>query len=145
VGDRSGLSKDSTSGEAVDRATLELPGVQQDLVLAIAETGTPTVIVILNGRPPVLTEIVDQVSALLLAWLPAQEGGNAIADVIFGDVAPGGKLPVTLPRHVGQVPIYYAHKPSGGRSHWHGEYRDMSTTPLYPFGYGLSYTTFDYS
>lgn len=144
VGDRSGLGLDSTSGEAVDRATLELPGVQQDLVLAVAETRTPTVVVALNGRPPVLTEIVSAVDAIMLGWFPAQEGGKAIAEVLFGDVNPAGRLPMTLPRHVGQVPIFYNHKPSGGRSHWHGNYIDMSVKPLYAFGYGLSYTTFEY-
>jgi beta-glucosidase len=145
VGDISGLSLGSTSGEAIDRATLELPGLQQQLVLQVAETGTPTIVIVLNGRPPVLTEIADKVNALLLGWLPAQEGGNGIADVLFGDVNPAGRLPITLPRHVGQVPTYYAHKPSGGRSHWFGDYADMPTKPLYPFGYGLSYTQFEYS
>lgn len=144
VGDQSGLGTDSTSGEAVDRTTLTLPGVQQDLVLAIAQTQTPTVVVSLNGRPPVLTDIVEHVAAILLGWLSAQEGGQAIAEVLFGDLTPGGKLPITLLRHVGQVPAYYNHKPSGGRSHWHEHYVDMSVKPLYPFGYGLSYTTFEY-
>jgi beta-glucosidase len=145
VGDISGLGIGATTGEAIDRATLELAGVQQDLILAIAETKTPTVVVALNGRPPVLTEIVDKVDAILLGWLPAQEGGTAIAQVLFGDVNPGGRLPVSLPRHVGQVPVYYNHKPSGGRSHWYGDYADMSTKPLFPFGFGLSYTQFEYS
>jgi len=145
VGDISGLSLGSTSGEAIDSATLALPGLQQKLVLAVAETGTPTIVIVLNGRPLVLTEIAEKVNALMLGWLPAQEGGHAIAGVLFGDINPAGRLPVTLPRHVGQVPIYYAHKPSGGRSHWHGDYADMSAKPLYPFGYGLSYTQFDYS
>lgn len=145
VGDISGLSLGSTSGEAIDRATLELPGLQQKLVLAVAETGTPTIVIVLNGRPPVLTDIAEKVNALLLGWLPAQEGGNAIAQILFGDANPAGRLPITLPRHVGQVPIYHGHKPSGGRSHWFGDYADMSTKPLYPFGYGLSYTQFEYS
>ncbi|MCU0481666.1 MAG: glycoside hydrolase family 3 C-terminal domain-containing protein [Anaerolineae bacterium] len=145
VGDISGLALGCSSGEAIDSATLELPGLQKQLVLAVAETGTPTIVVVLNGRPLVLTDIAEKVDALLLGWLPAQEGGSAIASVLFGDVNPAGRLPVTLPRHVGQVPIYYGHKPSGGRSHWHGNYADMPTTPLYPFGYGLSYTQFEYS
>ena len=144
VGDISGLGLGSTSGEAIDRATLELPGVQQELILAVAETGTPTVVVALSGRPPVLTDLVDHVDALLMGWLPAQEGGQAIAEILFGDVNPGGKLPLSLPRHVGQVPVYYNHKPSGARSHWHGDYADMSTKPLFPFGFGQSYTTFEY-
>lgn len=145
VGDISGLGKGSTSGEAIDRATLELPGVQQELVLQVAATGTPTVVVLMNGRPPVLTDIVDNVQAIMQTWLPAQEGGHGIADVLFGDVNPAGKLPVTLPRHVGQVPLYYNHKISGGRSHWYGDYADVPTTPLFHFGFGLSYTTFAYS
>jgi beta-glucosidase len=144
VGDRSGLGGDSTTGEAIDRATLELPGVQQELVLAVAATGIPTIVVCLCGRPPMLTDIVDSVSAILIGWVPAQEGGAAIANILFGDATPGGKLPISLPRHVGQVPVYYGHKPSGGRSHWHGDYMDMSTKPLFAFGYGLSYTTFGY-
>lgn len=144
VGDMSGLGLGNTSGESIDSATLELPGLQKQLILAVAETGTPTVVVVLNGRPFVFTEIVDKVNALLLGWLPAQEGGNGIADVLFGDVSPAGRLPVTLPRHVGQVPVYYGHKPSGGRSNWHVDYADMPTKPLYPFGYGLSYTQFEY-
>lgn len=145
VGDLSGLGLGHTSGEAIDRAKLELPGVQQELILAIAETDTPTVVVVLNGRPPVLTEVMEQVNALMLGWLPAEQGGQAIAQIIFGDVNPAGRLPLSLPRHVGQVPTYYNHKPSGGRSHWYADYADMPVKPLFPFGYGLSYTTFDYS
>ena len=114
-------------------------------MLAIAETATPTIVISLNSRPPVLTEVAETVDALLLGWLPAETGGEAIANVLFGDTNPGGKLPVTLPRHVGQVPTFYGHKPSGGRSHWHGNYADLNVKPLYPFGYGLSYTTFEYS
>jgi beta-glucosidase len=145
VGDISGLGKGSTSGEAIDRATLELPGVQQQLIEAIAQTGVRTVVVLMNGRPPALTSLIDQIPAILEAWLPAEEGGSAIANVLFGEVNPGGKLPVSFPRHVGQVPVYYNHKPSGQRSHWHGEYADMSTRPLFAFGHGLSYTEFSYS
>lgn len=145
VGDRSGLRQGATSGEAIDRATLELPGVQQDLVQAIAATGTPVVLVLFNGRPPVLTAINDQIAAILEGWLPAEQGGNGVVDVLFGDVNPGGKLPVSFPRSVGQIPLYYNHKPSGGRSHWHGSYIDELTTPLYPFGHGLSYTSFEFA
>ncbi len=144
VGDLSGMGLGATSGEAIDRATLELPGVQQQLVEAIHATGTPTVVVLMNGRSPALTAINDTIPAILEAWLPAQEGGSAIARVLFGDVNPGGKLPVSFPRAAGQLPMYYNHKPSGQRSHWHGEYADMSPKPLYPFGHGLSYTTFAY-
>jgi len=82
---------------------------------------------------------------VLEVWLPGEEGGNAVADILFGDACPGGKLPISFPRAVGQVPVYYNHKPSGGRSHWKGNYIDLSTQPLYPFGYGLSYTRFEYA
>ncbi len=145
VGGRSGLTHQSTDGEAVDRATLDLPGVQQQLVEAVAATGKPVVVVLINGRPLALPWIAEHIPAVIEAWLPGEEGGSAVADVLFGDVNPAGRLPVTLPRAVGQVPLYYNHKPSGGRSHWYGDYVDMSTKPLYPFGHGLSYTTFDYA
>ncbi|MEZ4768634.1 MAG: glycoside hydrolase family 3 N-terminal domain-containing protein [Caldilineales bacterium] len=142
VGDKSGLTDDCTSGEARDRADLGLPGVQQELVEAVVATGTPTVVVLVNGRPLSITWIAEHVPAILEAWLPGEEGGPAIADVLFGDANPGGKLPMTFPRSVGQVPIYYGHKPSGGRSHWKTTYVDESNQPLFPFGFGLSYTTF---
>jgi beta-glucosidase len=145
VGGKSGLGKDCTTGESIDRATLGLPGVQQQLVEAIHATRTPTVVVLLNGRPLSIPWIDEHVSAIVEAWLPAQEGGNAIARVLFGQVNPGGKLPVSVPRHEGQVPVYYNHKPSGGRTHWHGDYIDSPVAPLYPFGHGLSYTKFTYS
>ena len=145
VGDVSGLGEESTSGEAVDRATLGLAGVQQELVERIYASGTPTIVVLTNGRPPAIPWIADKIPAILQGWLPGQEGGSAIARVLFGDVNPAGRLPVTNPRSVGQVPIYYNHKPSGSRSHWHGEYRDESSKPLWAFGHGLSYTQFTYS
>ncbi len=145
IGDKSGLAAGCTCGESLDSATLELPGVQQQLVEAVVATGVPTVVVLLSGRPYAIEWIADHVPVVLEAWLPAQEGGAAIADVLFGAVNPGGKLPVSFPRHVGQVPLYYNHKPSGGRTHWQGNYTDMSTTPLFAFGHGLSYTQFEYS
>lgn len=145
MGDKAGLTDDCTSGEARDRAVLDLPGVQQDLVKAIYETGTPVVLVLLTGRPVTLNWMADDVPAILEAWFPSEEGGPAVADVIFGDVNPSGKLPMTFPRTVGQVPIFYGHRPSGGKSMWKIDYVETSTQPLYPFGYGLSYTTFDYS
>jgi beta-glucosidase len=142
VGDKSGLTDECTSGEARDRAELGLPGVQQALVEAVIATGTPTVVVLVNGRPLALPWIARHAAAVVEAWLPGQAGGTAIAEVLFGDTNPGGKLPMTVPRSVGQVPIFYGHKPSGGRSHWKTTYVDLSNEPLYPFGYGLSYTTF---
>lgn len=142
VGDKAGLTDDCTSGEARDRAILDLPGVQADLVRAVYDTGTPVVLVLINGRPVSLNWIADEVPAILEAWFPAEEGANAVADVLFGDVNPGGKLPISFPRTVGQVPVYYGHRPSGGRSHWKVDYVETSVKPQYAFGYGLSYTTF---
>lgn len=145
VGGRSGLAPGSTCGESLDRADLGLPGVQQALVEAIHATGTPVVVVLLNGRPLAIPWITEHVPAIVEAWLPAQEGGNAVAQVLFGQYNPGGKLPMSFPRTVGQVPVYYNHKPSGGRTHWQGDYVDSSTSPLFAFGHGLSYTQFTYS
>jgi beta-glucosidase len=144
VGDKAGLTDDCTSGEARDRAVLTLPGVQSQLVKAIYDTGTPVVLVLVNGRPVTLEWIAESVPAIVEAWFPAEEGANAIADVLFGDVNPSGKLPITFPRAVGQIPIFYGHRPSGGRSNWKINYVETSAKPLYPFGYGLSYTQFEY-
>ncbi|MBE2195255.1 MAG: glycoside hydrolase family 3 C-terminal domain-containing protein [Anaerolinea sp.] len=147
VGDQSGLSKltGSTSGESIDSATLDLPGLQLDLIQTIYATGVPVVVVLLTGRPYNLSWLDEHIPAIIEAWFPAEQGGAAIADALMGKINPGGKLPMTFPRHVGQVPIFYAHKPSGGRSNWWGDYIDLSSKPLYPFGHGLSYTTFTYS
>jgi beta-glucosidase len=144
VGDRSGLAEGCTSGESIDRADLGLPGMQQALVEAVVATGTPVVVVLSNGRPPALPWIAAHVPAVLEAWLPGEEGGTAVADVLFGDCNPAGRLPISLPLTVGQVPVYYNHKPSGGRTHWKGDYVDASARPLFPFGYGLSFTRFEY-
>lgn len=145
VGDRSGLSLSATTGESRDRATLDLPGVQEALVEELYKTGKPLVIVLVNGRPFSIKWISEHANAIIEAWLPGEEGGHAVADVLFGDYNPSGKLPVSIPRTVGQVPVYYAHKPTGGRSNWHGDYVEESTKPLFPFGFGLSYTEFEYS
>jgi beta-glucosidase len=145
VGGKSGLVVDCTSGESRDRADLGLPGRQQELVERVVGAGGPVVVVLVNGRPLALPWIAEHVPAIVEAWLPGEEGGTAIADVLFGDVCPGGKLPISIPVDVGQVPVYYNHKPSGGRSQWHGDYVDMSSQPLFPFGHGLSYTSFEYS
>ncbi|HME68635.1 MAG TPA: glycoside hydrolase family 3 N-terminal domain-containing protein [Myxococcota bacterium] len=144
VGGRSGLVDGCTSGESIDRAELGLPGVQQALVEAVVRTGRPIVVVLVDGRPLALPWIAEHVGALVHAWLPGEEGGNAVADVLFGDVNPSGRLPICMPRSVGQLPVYYGHKPSGGRSHWKGSYADSPATPLFCFGHGLSYTHFDY-
>ena len=144
VGGKSGLTPDCTCGEFRDRADLGLPGVQGDLVRAIYETGTPTVVVLINGRPYAIPWIAEHIPAVVEAWLPGEEGGEAVADVLFGDYNPGGKLPITFPRAVGQIPTFYAHKPSGGRSFLYGDYVSLSAKPLFPFGYGLSYTRFEF-
>jgi beta-glucosidase len=130
-----------TGGEGNDRAELDLPGVQQQLLEAIYETGTPVVLVLINGRPLTIGWAAEHVPAILEAWYPGQEGGTAIADVLWGDYNPGGKLPITFPRTVGQLPLYYNYKPSG-RAY---DYVLTSGKPLFEFGYGLSYTRFEYS
>ncbi len=145
VGGRSGLLKEFTSGEMRDRAKLGLPGHQKKLVEAVLATGTPVILVLVNGRPYTLKKLAAKTAAILEAWLPGEEGGTAVADVLFGDYNPGGKLPMSFPEKIGQIPVYYAHKPTGGRSSAWVDYVDGSVQPTYPFGYGLSYTTFEYS
>lgn len=145
MGGKSGLMLDATSGESRDRTNLELPGVQLELVKEICDLGKPIVLVLINGRPLSITWESENISAIIEAWVPGEEGSAAVADVLFGKYNPGGRLPVSIPRNTGQIPIFYYHKPSGGRSHWTGNYVDESTKPLYPFGYGLSYTKFEYS
>lgn len=145
VGGKSGLTDECTCGESRDRAELGLPGVQQELVQAVYETGTPVVVILVDGRPLALPWIAEHIPAVLHAWLPGEEGANAVADVLFGDYNPAGRLPISVPQAVGQVPVYYNHKVSGGRSHWKGDYVELSTRPLYSFGHGLSYTHFAYS
>ena len=142
LGDKSGLTEESTSGESRDRASLELPGVQEDLLRAVLATGTPVVLVLVAGRP-YASPAHEQCAAVLLAWLPGEEGAAAIADTLLGDVNPGGKLPVSYPRSSGHIPVFYGHKATGGRSHPKVDYQDAPVSPLYPFGHGLSYTTFE--
>ncbi len=139
---------EALSGEAASRAFIGLPGDQELLVKAIHATGTPTVVVLMNGRPLTIPWIAEHIPAIIEAWQLGVESGNAIADVLFGDYNPGGKLPVTFPRSVGQVPIFYNHKNSGrppGADKYTSKYLDLPVTPQFPFGYGLSYTTFKYS
>ena len=136
------------SGETASRASLDLPGNQQHLLEAVVATGKPVVLVLLNGRPLNISWATEHVPAILEAWYPGTEGGNAIADILFGDANPEGKLPVSWPRTVGQVPIYYAHnlthQPENDKN-FTSRYLDVPTSPLYPFGYGLSYTQFAFS
>ncbi|MDX6443468.1 MAG: beta-glucosidase [Blastocatellia bacterium] len=137
------------SGEAASRASLDLPGRQLDLVKAVQATGKPVVVVLMNGRPLTINWIAENTPAILETWFGGTQAGNAIADVLFGDVNPGGKLPVTFPRAVGQEPLYYNHmntgRPSDASNKYSSKYLDVSWTPLFPFGYGLSYTQFQLS
>ena len=139
------------SGESSSRTDIGIPQVQKDLLNALLKTGKPVVLVLFAGRPMVLTEENKNVPAILNCWFAGSEAGNAIADVLFGDVNPSGKLTTTFPQNVGQIPIYYAHKTTGRplpEGKWFEKFRsnylDVSNEPLYPFGYGLSYTTFSY-
>jgi beta-glucosidase len=140
---------DGMSGEAASRSTLDLPGVQERLLEAIVRTGTPVVLVLMNGRPLALPWAAEHVPAIVETWFLGVETGHAVADVLYGDVNPSGKLPVTVPRSVGQVPIYYNHtntgRPYSPADHFTSQYLDLPSMPLYPFGYGLSYTRFEYS
>jgi beta-glucosidase len=136
------------SGEAASRASLDLPGRQEELLKAVVALGKPVVLVLLNGRPLSVNWAAEHVPAILEAWQPGTEGGHAVADVLFGDVNPGGKLPVTFPRSGAHSPLYYArnltHSPEGSPM-YNVRYWDGAPTPLYPFGHGLSYTTFAFS
>lgn len=136
------------SGEGHSRSTLNLPGMQEDLVKAVHAAGKPTVVALLNGRPLTINWIAEHVPAILETWQLGVEHGNALADVLFGDLNPGGKLPVTFPRSVGQIPMYYYHKNTGRpptEDRYTSRYIDLPSTPLYPFGWGLSYTRFEIS
>ena len=145
VGARSGLLPDCTSGEFRDATDLALPPAQRDLVATVAATGTPTVVVVVSGRVHALSDVVDHAHALLYAWLPGEEGGNALADVLLGIAAPSGKLPISLPRGAGQVPVHHDTRAGGSRSMIYGDYTDAPAAPLFPFGFGLTYTTFAYT
>lgn len=142
LGDKAGLTVDCTSGESRDTASLDLPGVQEQLARAVLATGTPVVLVLVAGRPRGSAWLHEQCAAVLMAWLPGEQGGEAIAAALTGELNPGGKLPISFPRSSGQIPVFYGHKVSGGRSHWKGDYVDSPVAPLHPFGHGLSYTTF---
>jgi beta-glucosidase len=133
------------SGEMASQSSLELPGDQQRLLEAIVGTGKTVVLVLINGRPLNISWATQHVPAILEAWHPGTEAGNAVADLLFGDAAPGGKLPITWPRSVGQLPTYYAHTLSHDPKNQSRRFWDEESTPLFPFGFGLSYTTFSFS
>ncbi|HEY3429864.1 MAG TPA: beta-glucosidase BglX [Cyclobacteriaceae bacterium] len=140
------------SGEASSRADIDIPKTQRDLLEALLKTGKPVVLVLFTGRPLVLKWENENIPAILNVWFAGSEAGDAIADVLFGDVNPSGKLTTTFPQHVGQIPLYYAHKNTGrplAEGKWFSKFRsnylDVSNDPVYPFGYGLSYTSFEYS
>jgi len=133
-----------TDGESDDAADLDLTGYQADLIKAVQETGTPTIVVLISGRPLTIRWTAENVPAIVQAWMCGERGGEAIAEVLFGDVNPSGKLPITFPRHVGQMPFYYNYKPAKFNRHWRA-YVTYPLTPLWEFGFGLSYTEFEYS
>jgi len=139
IGETGGMS-----GEASSRTSLDVPGRQLDLARRVIGIGKPVAVVLMNGRPLSITWLAEHAPAILEAWFPGTEAGHAVADVLFGKVNPGGKLPVTFPRSVGQVPIYYNHKntgrPPSETDQYTSKYLDVPWTPLYPFGHGLSYT-----
>ena len=139
---------ESQSAEANSRATLDLPGHQLELAKRVLATGTPTAVVLMNGRPLAIPWLAEHAPALLEAWYLGVEMGPAVADVLFGDHNPSGKLPVTFPRVTGQVPIYYAHantgRPPDPEDKYTSKYIDVHWSPLFPFGHGLSYTSFEY-
>ena len=141
LGENEQLSREAWAESHLgDRADLQLVGQQMDLARAIFALNKPTIVLLLNGRPLAVGELVEEADALIEGWYLGQETGNAVADVLFGRVNPGGKLPVTIPRSVGQLPVFYNHKPTARRGYLFDE-----TSPLFPFGYGLSYTSFDMS
>jgi len=142
--ERKAPNNQGTNGEGKDVASLDLTGLQEELVRAIYATGTPTVVILVNGRPLSIRRIAEHVPAILESWIPGERAGDAVADVIFGDCNPSGRLAITIPRHVGQLPVYYNYQPSKAFRMKKG-YVDMSAEPLYEFGFGLSYTEFEYS
>ena len=134
------------SGEAASRSSIDLPGRQRELARQVIATGKAVAVVLMNGRPLAIPSLASEAPAILEAWFPGTEAGHAVADVLFGRVNPGGKLPVTFPRNAGQAPLYYNHsstgRPPDPKNKYTSKYLDVPWTPLYPFGHGLSYTTF---
>jgi len=141
MGERSGIFRlPAVTGEGRDQTSLSLPGVQEELLRALGDLGKPLIVVLVNGRPMAVKWAAEKASAIIEAWFPGEEGGNAVADVLFGDYNPGGKLPISIPQDTGQIPVYYSRRASSFR-----DYVFMSAKPLFPFGHGLSYTQFEYS
>ena len=144
---------ENMSGEAGSKTNIDLPGLQKEFLAELKKIGKPIVLVLLNGRPLTLSWENDNMDAILEAWWPGTRGGDAIAQTLFGDNNPNGKLPITFPRNVGQIPIYYNHKNTGRpylgvsdpEQKYKSRYTDSDISPLFPFGFGLSYTTFTYS
>ncbi len=145
LGDKAGLAPHCTVGETRDSADLRLPGLQEQLAEAILATGKPVVVVLVTGRPYAINTLAEKAAAILWAGIPGEEGGHAIAETLLELNNPGGKLVMSYPRHVGQVPLFYNQKPSGGKSNWYWNYVNVESSPLYPFGHGLSYTQFAYT
>jgi beta-glucosidase len=145
VGGKSGLLGDCTSGEFRDACDLALTGRQAELVAAVHATGRPTVVVVMSGRVHTLGAIEPHANAIVYAFPPGEEGGAAFADVLFGVRSPSGRLPISIPRHVGQVPVHHDHRAGGGRSQMLGDYLDGPTTPRWAFGHGRTYSTVEYS
>ena len=148
LGDKTGWTYDATGGEGRDRSSLRLPGRQEELLDAVCKTGTPVIVVLVNGRPMPVPDTDPPVRAIIEAWQPGAIGGTAIAEALFGLLNPGGRLPITVPRSAGQCPLYYARKPGAAYSESNIEmgyqYSNEPGTPAFPFGHGLSYTTFGY-
>jgi len=140
IGENEATSRETWDNHLGDRDSLSLLGAQNELVAALAATGVPVVLVVINGRPLDIGDAVQRSRAAIEAFYLGQEGGTALAELLFGDVNPSGHLPITLPKSVGQLPVYYYKKPSAG-----GDYLFSEARPLYPFGWGLSYTTFAHS
>ncbi|MGC4021081.1 MAG: glycoside hydrolase family 3 C-terminal domain-containing protein [Cyclobacteriaceae bacterium] len=127
-------------GEFQDRAILSLPGHQEEMIKQISAIGKPVIVVLIGGSAITMNNWIKDVHAILDAWYPGEEGGNAVADILFGDYNPSGRLPITFPVHEGQLPLVYNHKPTGRGD----DYNNLSGEPLFPFGFGLSYSQFDY-
>ncbi|MBC7343839.1 MAG: glycoside hydrolase family 3 C-terminal domain-containing protein [Clostridia bacterium] len=145
VGDKSGFTPECTCGETRDSATLKLPYQQEKIILNMCSKNIPVILILIIGRPYDISNVTDKVSAIIQCWKPGEKGAEAIAQVLVGEYTPQGRLPITFPRSVGQIPNQYRKKPSAGKSYWWEKYIDEDVTPQFSFGHGLSYTKFEYS